>query len=368
MAKRSTTNADAYELLLRGKEHFRQGELRLAKEMFERALSLDPNFADAQAWLGLALYTQFADGQADRTILDAAIARVNQALAIDPNLIVARRALVHIYHSTGQTEEGLKQAKWALDASPDDFDAQEAAALAYFRAGMIDKSIPLYQKTLSLSPSDASIRSQLARCYLHAGEYQRGLEVLSPLLASNQGGEWMAMRLYEALGQFDQAIEMGRRLLSILPDLPEGWLCWGQVFLAAGQRDRATATFREGAQKIETQLALVDNVRTRTWLSLLYAGAGDRDKAQEQANRALLAEPNDPWVLFWICNVHSVLGNRSQAVDYLKRAVANGFLAIHYVKEQEKPSGGLYGLRDNREYQAVRDALERKVEELKKKY
>jgi hypothetical protein len=104
------------------------------------------------------------------------------------------------------------------------------------------------------------------------------------------------------------------------------------------------------------------------WLSLLYAGAGDRDKAQEQANRLLLAEPNDPWALFWICNVHSVLGNRSQAVDYLKRAVANGFLAIRYVKDQEKPSGGLYRLRHNRDYQAVRDALERKVEELKKKY
>ena len=55
--------------------------------MFERALSLDPNFADAQAWLGLALYTQFADGQADRTILNAAIARVKQALAIDPDLL-----------------------------------------------------------------------------------------------------------------------------------------------------------------------------------------------------------------------------------------------------------------------------------------
>jgi tetratricopeptide (TPR) repeat protein len=161
---------------------------------------------------------------------------------------------------------------------------------------------------------------------------------------------------------------MGRREVSIHPDLPAGWLEWGQVFLAAGQRDRTTATFREGAQKIQTQLALVDNVRNRTYLSLLYAGAGDRDKAQEQANRSLLAEPNDPWVLFWICNVHSVLGNRSQAVDYLKRAVANGFLAIHYVQLQERPRGGLYGLRDDREYQAVRDALERKVEELKKKY
>jgi thioredoxin-like negative regulator of GroEL len=74
---------------------------------------------------------------------------------------------------------------------------------------MIDKSIPLYQKALSLSPSDAEIRSQLARCYLHAGEYQRGLEVLSPLLASNQGGEWMAMDLYEALGHSTRPSKWG---------------------------------------------------------------------------------------------------------------------------------------------------------------
>ncbi len=223
VAKKSTVSVEAYEFLLRGKERLRRGptsqpigdanEQNLARQMFEHAIMLDSNFADAYALLALTLYYQFHDGNGLRATLNDAINRANKALELDPNLITARQALIHIYHSTGQNEEGLWQAKRVLESAPDDFDAVAAAALAYFRAGMMDRAIPLYQKAVSLNPLDPGIRSEYARCYIYTGEYQKGLDALSPILAQKQGGEWVAMWLYRELGQFDKAIENGRRLL-----------------------------------------------------------------------------------------------------------------------------------------------------------
>ena len=135
-----------------------------------------------------------------------------KALALDPDLIIARRALINIYHSTGQTEEGLKQAKRALDTNPNDIDAVKGAALAYYRAGMMDKAIPLYQQALAAEPSDVETRNQLARSYLDDAQYQKGLDVLTPVLA--QGGEWVGMLLYDKLQQYDKAIELGQRLVA----------------------------------------------------------------------------------------------------------------------------------------------------------
>jgi hypothetical protein len=64
--------------------------------MFERAMRIDPNFAEAYAWLGLVIYEEFGNGEGTRTTLEAAIANANKALIIDPELIVARRALMYL--------------------------------------------------------------------------------------------------------------------------------------------------------------------------------------------------------------------------------------------------------------------------------
>ena len=177
--------------------------------MFARAIELDSTFADAYAWMAIALYSQFGQGNAGREALEMAINHANKALTLDPDHILARRALINIYHSTGQTEEGLKQAKRVLEINPEDFDAIQAAAHAYFRAGMIERSISLYRKALKAEPTDPMVRQELARSLMNAFDYQQGLDVLLPALAQGQGDEWLAMMLYSGLEQYDKAIEMG---------------------------------------------------------------------------------------------------------------------------------------------------------------
>jgi TolB-like protein/Flp pilus assembly protein TadD len=379
VAKKSTANVEAYEFLLRGKEHYLRGgsasqpvgganEQKLARQMFEQAIKLDSNFADAYAWLALILYYQFHDGQGSRAVLGEAINKANRALELDPNLVIARRALIHIYHSTGQTEEGLRQAKRVLENDPDDFDAVAAAALAYFRAGMLERAIPFYQKAVSLDPLDPVIRSEYARCYLHTGEYQKGLDVLLPILAQDQNGQWVAMQLYARLSQFDKTIEMAKRAVEKYPNSIGNWSVLVGTYVASGQIDQARTAWLGGAQLFEARVAAVENERTRINMGLIYARLGERDKALQHAQRAVSLHSDDPWVLYQTCLINAWLGRRREALDYFKQALAHDFLSVHYVAHDQRPNLALYNLRDDPEFKALYAQLQKKVEELKARY
>src|SRR5207247_11280098 len=106
VAKSGTTNAEAYELMLRGRQLARRNpashasgnhsDLDLAVQLLMRAIAVDPSFADSYAWLGYALHQQFKYAVGDRTVLDSAIRNTDKALSLDPNSRVAMLAKMFI--------------------------------------------------------------------------------------------------------------------------------------------------------------------------------------------------------------------------------------------------------------------------------
>lgn len=367
---RDTANADAYELFLKGKQQSRDGQDRVARELFDRAIQLDPNFAAAYAWRGRVIYGQFKIGTGDHVTLEAALADANHALNIDPDLISARRTLISIYHSTGQYEEGLKQGKLAIETNSDDLEAIEGAALAYYRAGMIAKAIALFQRGVVLDPTDPNVRDWLARSYLYGGEFQKGIDILSPALARGDNVYWVAMLNYLGLRQFDRSIEMGRLGVDRFSDEGSLWSDYGNVLLLGGRPAEARQIWIKGAQLGESKLATFENVRTRIWLAYSYARLGEKAKALEQIDRARSLEPNDAWTFYQCGSVYGILKDRNAAIASVKQSIAHGWLGIHYLDLDSDPrfGGAFVDLRDDPEFNAVRADLRRKVDDLSQTY
>jgi TolB-like protein/Tfp pilus assembly protein PilF len=362
----ATRNADAYELFLKGKQQFRNGQGQMARGLFDRAIELDPNFADAYAWRGRVVYGMFKGGRGDRSTLDAALSDADRALQINPDLISARVTLISIYHSTGQYEEGLKQGKLALRSDPDDLDAMEGAGLAYFRAGMINRAVPLYERALKVDPVSADLRDRLARTYLFAGEYQKGIDVTEPLRKNGDPVWWQDMLNYQCLGQVDKAIEVGRAGTANLPNDASLTLDYGRVLRSAGKPDEARAVWKKAAEVQESKAAAFDNVRTRIWLGTLYAELGERKKAIDEIERASEMEPDDAWTLFQIGCIYSKLDDRDRALDHLKASVDRGWLGIHYmgVDPGGKDFDDLANVRSDPEFQRLFIGLQKKLEDL----
>jgi len=328
VAKSGTTNAEAYELMLRGRQLASRNpashasgshsDLELAMQLLRRAIAVDPSFADAYAWLGYALHQQFKYAVGDRAVLDSAIGNTDKALSLDPNSRVAMLAKMFILYATGREIEGPALARRMLESNPDDLDAIAAAAQAFFRGGMVNRAIPLYWKALAADPSNREFRSQLARCFLFSGEYQKGLDVVAPDLAEGKAEVW-SMRLLAELGRFDEAIRAMEITLNNEPNDFVARYFGGLVFEISSQPAQARKMWREGIRRTDAILAKAENHHPRLWQGRMYAKLGLREKALAAARRALEVYPNHSFVLYNTSVIRAILGEKKEAVETLRR-------------------------------------------------
>ena len=52
---------------------------------------------------------------------------------------------------------------------------------------------------------------------------------------------------------------------------------------------------------------------------------GQRDQALERGRRAFAVDPNDSGVLYNLACIYALAGSSDEAIDYLDKAVQNGF-------------------------------------------
>jgi len=281
--------------------------------------------------------------------------------------LVAMLAKTFILYATGHEIEGPRLAQHLLDSNPHDLDAIAAAAQAFFRAGMVHRAIPLYQKALAADPSNREFRNQLARSYLYSGEYQKSFDLAAPDLAEGKAEFWTMMTLAE-LGRFNEAIRAMEITLKNEPNDFVALYFGGLVFEIARHSARARETWHEGIRRSEAVLAKAENYHPRVWQGMMYAKLGLREKALGTVGRALQVYPNHPFVLYFTSVIYAILGDKKEAVEILKQAVDNGWMGSHYLDYQQRLHGEMYNLRDDRQFQAVRAELTRKVVELERQY
>jgi hypothetical protein len=100
--RRPPASLDAYDLCLRGRElHFRgtEADTLLAREMFDRAIEADPDYAPAYAWQAYTVqrgFTHWWGEPRGPAALPPALGLAQRAVAIEPDspLCVSRLAFV----------------------------------------------------------------------------------------------------------------------------------------------------------------------------------------------------------------------------------------------------------------------------------
>jgi DNA-binding winged helix-turn-helix (wHTH) protein/TolB-like protein/Flp pilus assembly protein TadD len=361
VTKSRASNTEAYDLVLRA----RGTEPEPDVQMLQRAVELDPGFADAYGWLALAQLRTYNAGRGGPETLRKAISNANQALSRDPNAFIAIRALTHISHATGREVEGLLMARRALESSPEDLDAIAAAAEAYFRTGLYDRAMPLYEKALAGEPGSMDFRSQMARMYLYLGQFRKGIEVISPLPLSQAG--IFGMLLYAEGGQMAKAVEIARGD----PDRPPyGFAAYmrGYVLAAAGDQAGAKEMWTKGARYGEALLSTNENSMTRVLHGMIYAKLERRELALHNVKQSLAADPQHPVLLFFAAQARALMGLRREALDTLKAAVENGFFNLPMIEYLTRPGMSFQILRDDPEFHAIRADLARRIDDLRARY
>ena len=171
-----TRSVEAYELFSRG-----MMTLRLATRdapdraisTFERALAIDPDYAEA--WAGLATAYQVKGVFLGLTeLLDKAISCAERALALDPTLAEAHVALGSALFALGRNDQAATALTAAIAHDPKHARAHAMLARVHWIGrGDIRSGIRELERAIAINPQFGYAHLQLANLYTEQGEYTR---------------------------------------------------------------------------------------------------------------------------------------------------------------------------------------------------
>ena len=251
IAQAPTANVEAYTHYLKGRQFFQNSTKRylgLARQMFGKAVEVDPSFA--RAYAGIANCDSRLAGWFGEPIpVEEIMATADKALALDPQLAEAYTARGNALSVMGERAESKVAFERALELDPNSFDANLFYASYWVNEGEPERSIAFYTRAIELSPDDCQAPFLLDLAFRalgrteESGRYARlGLkraeEQLRDHPESSRPAQLGAGAL-ASLGENERAKQWLARALAIDPDdthLQYNAACtWTQL----GEYDRA---------------------------------------------------------------------------------------------------------------------------------
>jgi adenylate cyclase len=361
VVRKRTDNLEAYDFLLRGIEyHWRltKETNTQARQMFEKAIALDPQYAEAYEWLGWTYFLEWAwrwnidpqpleralelaqkalvldDSQPGAHSLlsfvyvqkrqyDQAIAEGERAIALDPNNADSYSLQAEVLNLVGRPEEGLRLAEQAMRLNPH-YPPVYLLRLgwAYFWIGRYDEAVTALRETISRNPNLLVAHLLLAGSYVQqwASQQSADTQTLALALATVQRGLTISDSFpfsHAILGsvhlwqkQYEQAIAAMERTIALDSTFAGGHAGLAEVLSRVGESEEALRMVEQALRRKplvpDSHLA---NVGTA------YALAGRPEEAIAPLKQYLARYPGQLGAHLTLAAVYSELGKETEAQD-----------------------------------------------------
>jgi adenylate cyclase len=187
-----TGSLAAYEYILRGREvltHTTHEKNDEARELFQRAIALDPNYAAAYAALGDSHFEAVVSGWTEfrGEELERAETLAQKALALDPATTSAYRLLARINRYGKRYDLALGQIDRALEINPNDAASYQMRGNVLVWAGRAGEAVSWLEIALRFDGANAYTAQNLCSAYYLLGRYGEAVETCDRALARNPG-------------------------------------------------------------------------------------------------------------------------------------------------------------------------------------
>jgi len=328
-----TEHLGAYQAYLRGLEirnqpYYSEEHIRLAVPMFERAVTLDPQFAEAWAEFSQSQSYLAFNADPSPTGLEKAWQPLKRALALAPNLPEVRLAQAYFnYRCLGKYELAEKQLVAAARLYPNDPRFLEPLALVLRRRGRLEEAIERLQRASSLDPLTPGLLWTIGDTHRALREYEQAEAYYAPAtsMAPDQIPYWedRALNLLAWTGH----VEKAREILEESPVQGHSRLTAAYFLLDFYEREYGRALARLSPERLSTL-----DPQTESRILVLAAIARERlgDQhgalADVKANRAVLAArvarfPIDPFHRGYLAVTLAQLGLEDEAVAHMNKAL-----------------------------------------------
>ena len=264
LAAKPTQNLQAYDLYLRGKSYARRvtrQDLEFALQMFQSAVALDPDFAQAYAAIANVCAQYHYHYHREASWMERARSASERAVALAPHLPEALVAQAWMLFSERKYEESVGCSRQAIERKP-------GCDGAYYILG---------------------------RALFASGRYQEVADIADKAMEANGDDYNIFVPIENALGALGKR-EMGKNL----------------------EQQRTLALERHLKQ-------VPEDARARTHLALNHMRLGRMDEAVSEINIAVALRPSDATLLYNIACIYCGMDRRADALDSLRKAYDAGY-------------------------------------------
>ncbi len=365
-----TKNTAAYDAYLRGRAFASAlttdfSNQESAARSFQEAVTLDPDFALAWAYLSCTQSSNYWTG-VDSTPARLAAAKdaADRALALDPNLPETHLALGYYrYYGLRDFSGALAEFQVAEKSLPNNVDVLMAISLIQRRFGHWDESIAASRRAVELDPRNIRSAASLVVGYYTERRYSDALAMSDHILAvepSNPEGIQLKAYCLWALGN-PEAVDLllvnpgasarlrgyaasTKRHYAEAADLlstalkearsdderGEILLDLGLAQQRAGNVAASKAAYQQAVQQVTQELSTVSKGSVaeagfHSELGIAYAGLGKAADAISEGQKGMALQPTSqdpvdgPNREEAMAYIYALLGNADEAIPILKR-------------------------------------------------
>jgi len=298
LVKRAVTNTAAYEATLEGRHHlnnFTPASADRARQCFERAIALDPQYAPAYAGLGDYHVVHATIGRLDpREELALGDKAAQRALELDPLLpeahAIAGQIRAELDYNWQASEQHYRRA---IASNP-------AAASVHFSygywclrpTGRLNEALAEIERALELDPLSLYFRFGRAYLLMFVGRDEEAAAEARQTFQRDPDyflGQFILSFVLARLGHSDEAVALAERALQVHGRYSMSLLVAGAVYAVAGRP--------EEARKILAELAALaaNSFSAAGAMTLVNSLLGNLEEAVVWAERAITQR--DPQVL-----------------------------------------------------------------------
>lgn len=147
--------------------------------------------------------------------------RYSKFLEVDPNNVRLITDISNCAYELGRWSDAMQFTSRGLNLDPANRELRAIRALAMLAQGNTKEALAMLQQLVDEGEQAPAIRYNLAYCFALNNQYQQALELLPDAEDESQNLPQMVhlkVKVLHFLGDVEQAIELGKRVLGLHPD------------------------------------------------------------------------------------------------------------------------------------------------------